>query len=315
MIHFQKIGFKYPQAELPILEGFDLNFLPEGLSVICGASGSGKTTLLKLLSGAHIPQQGSVFVAGHHLHPETELLVPYLSGIERVSQEFELFSYLTVAQNIGRNISNTDLNFKDGFIDDLLNITGLTEFKHRKVEHLSGGQRQRVAIAKALAKEPKILLLDEPFSQLDPALRWSLQEYLFGYGKSLGIKMILSTHDLSYSLPFCEELIIIKNGKVLHQNTPQHIFQHVEDEYTASFFGEFNRLSNEMKAILATEKNILFPNQLETAHEGLPAKRLRTEFAGQHYRCIFATEAGNLILYSESIPDEEVFLREKILLF
>lgn len=310
MIAFREVHFAYRGSE-PLFQSFSLELLPKGLSVLCGSSGSGKTTLLDLLCGKKLPQSGIIRAGMHTLYPDLSLLVPSLKGIEKVSQDFDLMQYTTVRQNIGMHISNVNAAYKKNLTDDLLDITGLAEVADHKVEQLSGGQKQRVALARALAKEPEILLLDEPFSNLDPDLRWKLQDYLFSYCKSLGIKMLLSTHEVMLSFPFADELIFIKDGKLVEQGDPERLYHNPPNTYIAGFFGEYNVLDTALAAALGTITTICYPHQLTTGDIGIPAKLKDCKFCGSHYRNIYETASGRLTVYTHTSGATETFLTFK----
>lgn len=238
MLQVKHISFGYDKAL--VLDSIDFSVKPGQNLAIIGESGSGKSTLLKLIYGKYDLQQGAIFWKDKEiLGPKYNLVVGY-DFMKYVTQEFNLMPYTTVAENIGKHLSNFYPEKKQERITELIKVVELEAFAKTKVKLLSGGQKQRVAIARALANEPEILLLDEPFSHIDNFKKQSLRRSVFRYLKENNITCIVATHDNKDVLGFADEMLVIHNTKIIAKEAPQQLFKTPELPLIASFFGEFN---------------------------------------------------------------------------
>jgi ABC-type sulfate/molybdate transport systems ATPase subunit len=191
-----------------------------------------------------------------------------------VSQEFDLMPFISVAENIGKHLSNFYPEKKQARIKELLEVVELTEFSKIKVKFLSGGQKQRVALARALANEPEILLLDEPFSHIDNYKKQTLRRNLFKYLKTNNITCIVASHDKEDVLPYSDRMIVLNKHKIIANNSPKHLFKHPESPLIASFFGEFNVIDGQ----------IVYAHQLQVVeHSGLKANIKHCYFKGTYF--------------------------------
>src|SRR5690606_10689177 len=171
-----------------------------------------------------------------------------------------IMPFSTVAENLGSHLSRLDEEKDERRIDELLEVVEMEAFKNTLVKNLSGGQKQRVALAKALANEPEILLLDEPFSNIDTFRKNKLQRKIFSYLKDNNINCITATHDSDEALAFSDHILMLKNGTVEMTGTPQFIYENVSTEYQAGFFGEANLLPKKLFSNDNTSENIVvFP--------------------------------------------------------
>lgn len=277
----------------PILKNIDFQVdKGEHLSVI-GESGSGKSTLLKLLYGEMDVHEGSIFWKDTHiLGPKHNLIVGY-DFMKYVAQEFDLMPFITVAENIGKHLSNFYPEKKRKRIKELLEVVELSEFANIKVKFLSGGQKQRVALARALANKPEILLLDEPFSHIDNFKKRSLRRNLFNYLKENNIACIVASHDKEDVLPYSDRMIVLNQHKIVANNTPECLFSHPETPLIASFFGEFNVIDGE----------IVYAHQLKIVDQSnLKATVKKCYFHGSYY-LVEADLNGKIIFirYDKSI--------------
>ncbi|MDO9274785.1 MAG: ABC transporter ATP-binding protein, partial [Lutibacter sp.] len=212
-------------------------------------------------------------------------LIPGEDFMKYLPQDFDLMPYTTVEENIGKYISSQDKN-KNKRIKELLKVVDMTEFSQTKVKNLSGGQKQRVAIAKVMAKEPEVLLLDEPFSHIDNFRKNKLRRDLFKYLKSKNILCIVATHDTTDALSFADKILVIKNGKLIANNTPEKLYTNPKSAYIASFFDEINKIPvSEIDSNDTSKKSVLlYPNQIKlTEEEGIKAMVVASYFKGNHY--------------------------------
>lgn len=280
MLQVQNISFSY-QTETIIKSLCFLLEKGKNLAII-GESGCGKSTLLKLIYGLHDLDAGQIFwqeseVLGPKFH-----LIPGMSYMKYLAQDFDLMPFISVAENVGKYLSNFYPEEKQKRISELLEIVEMTEFATVKAKFLSGGQMQRVALARVLALEPEVLLLDEPFSHIDNFRRNSLRRKLFAYLKEKEITTLVATHDSTDVLSFADEVLVLQNGQVSTKGTPQELYNFPKSKYVASLFGDVNEVSGHY--FDSEEVHFLFPHQLKVADSSkLKVKVSTNYFRGSHY--------------------------------
>ena len=235
---------------LSFLNGKDLilseiNFALEKNSIGCllGASGSGKTTLLRCIAGLERPVRGSVVQNGIEVNSSYKSLSPAHRDIGMVSQDLALFPHFTVEENIGFAVKKNAYNRKNTIINDLLELTSLGHRKNKYPYELSGGEQQRVALARTLASEPQLLLLDEPFSNLDTVMRERLVKEVRGILKEKKISSLLVTHDQNEAFAFSEYCGVIHEGKLLQWDTCYQLYHQPITREVAYFLGEGSFIS------------------------------------------------------------------------
>jgi ABC-type sulfate/molybdate transport systems ATPase subunit len=210
----------------------------EYLAVV-GESGSGKSTLLRLIYGEFDVNNGSIsWNSTPVLGPKDKLVVGH-DFMKYVAQEFDLMPFTTVSENIGTHLSNFFPVEKEKRIQELLVVVELERYQSTKVKHLSGGQKQRVALAKALARQPEILLLDEPFSHIDNFKKQSLRKNLFRFLKAKNITCIVATHDKNDVLGFADNMLVLQHGKILLEGFPKDLYLNPKNSLLAAFFSEY----------------------------------------------------------------------------
>ena len=283
MLKVTEISFGYTSKE--VIKNISFKANKGDYIAIIGESGSGKSTLLEIIYGLLHVEKGTIFWNDEKLLGPNFKLIPGEDFIKYLPQDFDLMPYTTVEENIGKYISSQDKNKKKR-IRELLKVVDMTEFSQTKVKNLSGGQKQRVAIAKVMAKEPEILLLDEPFSHIDNFRKNILRRDLFKYLKSKNILCIVATHDTTDALSFADKILVIRNGKLIAKNTPEKLYSNPKSAYIASFFDEINKIplieidsnDNSKKSVL------LYPNEIKlTTEEGIKATVVTSYFKGSHY--------------------------------
>ena len=202
---------------------------------IAGATGSGKTSLLKMIAGQLQPVSGSIFFQGEKLLGPEEKLMPGHPAIAYLSQYFELRNHYRVIEvlEMTNQLSNSDLS-------RICNVCDIDHFLKRWTHQLSGGERQRVALAKLLLASPSLLLLDEPYSNLDMIHKNTLKKVIHAVGEELGITCILVSHDPLDVLSWADEIIVLKGGSVRQRDLPAVVYNQPIDEYTAALFGKFS---------------------------------------------------------------------------
>ena len=260
---------------------------------LIGESGCGKSTLLKLIYGLYDLDEGQIFwndteVLGPKYH-----LIPGMPFMKYLAQDFDLMPFITVAENVGKYLSNFYLEEKKARITELLEIVEMTDYANVKAKFLSGGQMQRVALARVLALEPEVLLLDEPFSHIDNFRKNSLRRKLFGYLKEKQITCLVATHDSTDVLAFADEVAIIKDGKIIESGIPKFIYDNPRDKYVASLFGDVNEIE------VGGEIKYVYPHQLKvTLHSDLKVEIVNSYFRGSHY--LIEAKYGNRVLFFEN---------------
>lgn len=230
---------------------------------LLGPSGSGKTTILRMIAGLETPDSGDIIIDGARVND----LAASKRGIGFVFQNYALFRYMTVYDNIafGLRVQKADKKKIDERVRELIKLIGLEGLEKRYPSQLSGGQRQRVAFARALAPNPQLLLLDEPFAAIDAKVRKELRSWLREMIEKLGVTSIFVTHDQDEAIEVADEIIITNKGRIEQTGTPIEIYHNPKTAFTASFFGEttfvddyskfhnFEHIENVEKAIVRPE--------------------------------------------------------------
>lgn len=230
---------------------------------LLGPSGSGKTTILRMIAGLETPDSGDIIIDGVRVND----LAASKRGIGFVFQNYALFRYMTVYDNIafGLRVQKADKKKIDERVRELIKLIGLEGLEKRYPSQLSGGQRQRVAFARALAPNPQLLLLDEPFAAIDAKVRKVLRSWLREMIEKLGVTSIFVTHDQDEAIEVADEIIITNKGRIEQTGTPIEIYHNPKTAFTASFFGEttfvddylkfhnFEHIENVEKAIVRPE--------------------------------------------------------------
>lgn len=205
---------------------------------ILGGSGCGKTTTLRIIAGFEKPSQGRVLLNGQDISS----VPPQKRELGFVFQHYALFPNMTVHKNIAFGLKGIGLSTKeiDTRVAQLLAQVRMEEFAHRYPRQLSGGQQQRIALARALARKPRVLLLDEPLSALDAKIRVHLRGEIRSLQRQLGVTTVYVTHDQEEALSLSDRVILLKNGEVEQIGTPSELYNHPRNEYTADFIGTTN---------------------------------------------------------------------------
>ena len=220
------------------LDNVSLTIQPNEFFTLLGPSGCGKTTLLRSIAGFETPDSGSIAVFGQPL----DGLPPYRRPVNTVFQSYAVFPHMTVEQNVafGLEMQGVPKAKRTERVREMLALVRLEGMEKRKPAQLSGGQQQRVAFARALATEPRVLLLDEPLSALDQKLRTGMQLELKRLQRDVGITFIFVTHDQHEALTMSDRIAVMSGGKVLQIGTPEDIYERPAARFVADFIGETN---------------------------------------------------------------------------
>ncbi|SKC84865.1 ABC transporter ATP-binding protein [Maledivibacter halophilus] len=219
-VEIKGLSFKYKNAKEGTLKNFTINIEKGEIVSILGESGSGKSTILRLISGLETPNSGTIKIDNKVIVDDKELILPEKRGVGMVFQDYALFPHMTVRQNIKFGLKSMSKKEKDRRVDEVLELVNLKGFEERYPYELSGGQQQRVALARSLAPRPSLLLLDEPFSNLDADLQVKIRGELKKIIKKSGITSIFVTHDKEDSKAIADKVIILKEGKIVKIGDP-----------------------------------------------------------------------------------------------
>jgi len=290
MLRVQDIIFSYSKEVTIKKSTFSIQ-KGHGIAII-GESGCGKSTLLKLIYGLYDLNDGNIFWNDIEVLGPKYNLIPGMDFMKYLAQDFDLMPYITVAENVGKYLSNIDSEKKWNRVKELLEIVEMEDFFDVKAKNLSGGQMQRVAIARVLALEPEVLLLDEPFSHIDNFRKNSLRRKLFAYLKEKQITCITATHDSTDVLSFADEVLIMKNGEIIESGTPKAIFENPKSKYIASLFGDVNEIN------IDGITKFIYPHQIKVVeNSNIKVEVLNSYFRGSHY--LIETKLDNEILFFE----------------
>lgn len=294
------------------LAGVDLQ-VPDGqVTAILGSSGSGKTTLLRLIAGFERPDRGRIILGDRTIAGPRVFTRPERRGIGVVPQDGALFPHLSVGDNVAYGLGPAARGWlspqrrrtRADRVDALLELVGLPGYQRRRVDTLSGGQQQRIALARALAPEPAVLLLDEPFSALDAALRAELGMEVRDLLNRLRVTAVLVTHDQNEALSLSSTVAVMRAGRVVQADTPAAVYGRPVDADTARFVGDAIVLDGRVVARQGDQSRVdcplgpvlgagegtpvpgsrcqvvIRPQQLALAGEGTPAQVVTTEYFG-----------------------------------
>lgn len=274
------------------------------IMALVGESGSGKTTLVRLIAGLETPDSGTISLGQHLMTSKSTFVPPEARKVGMVFQDYALFPHLTVHQNITygcKFMEKTQLKA-------LLKIVGLLDYEDRYPHELSGGQQQRVALARALAPKPRLLILDEPFSNLDIGLKLQLRSEIYKIIQLLGITAIFVTHDTQDAIMIADDIVVLKKGKVVQQGNASFLFNAPKSLYIASLFGSVVPLNfDDLKYFnypgKIDEKYAVRMEQFQVdGHIAFNAqvKILKSLFFGQNYLNTCKLPNGKLISFTSA---------------
>lgn len=281
MLRVQSISYAYGEKE--VVSDVSFSVLKGQSVALIGESGSGKSTLLKLIYGLFDLNKGKIFWKADQVLGPSHHLVPGMEYMKYLAQDFDLMPYVSVAENIGRFLSNFYMDEKTKRIDELLELLGMKEFAKVKAKLLSGGQMQRVALARVLALQPELLLLDEPFSHIDPHQKAKLSQHVFRYCKEKGITVIYTSHTPEEILMFSDQILVMKEGQLITKGTPQNIYELPESEYVARLTGEVNMIPVRYLGVMNDQMLLVRPHQFFISNQGYQAKVTECYYLGRIY--------------------------------
>ena len=279
--------------KIEVLKGINLEIEKGEFICFLGPSGCGKTTLLRIIAGLETPSSGNIFLN----EKDITKLDPSLRNLSMVFQSYALFPNMTVYENIEYGLKKRirDKEKRKEKIMDVLNLVGLEHISFKYPDEMSGGQQQRVSLARALALEPNILLLDEPLSALDAKVRENLRNEIKDIQLKLGITTIMVTHDQEEALTMGDKIAVINGGEVVQYGTPKEIYNNPKDIFVADFIGKINFITNsESEIYVIRPENINYSltekeNYIETIIK-------KIEFRGAFYRIFLDKNSEDILL-------------------
>lgn len=233
----------YTEGEDAAVNQVSLTVAEGTIATLLGPSGCGKTTTLRLIAGFERPEAGRIAIGGRTVVDAGTWVPPEKRGIGMVFQDYALFPHLNVERNTAFGLKGRDVKDK---VRATLNMVGLGSYLHAMPNQLSGGQQQRVALARALARDPVVILLDEPFSNLDTDLRSQMRQEVVEILRQAKATAIFVTHDQKEALAISDTIVVMKDGTIQQKGSPREIYQFPETAFVASFVGQSNLLRGTM---------------------------------------------------------------------
>jgi iron(III) transport system ATP-binding protein len=239
LVHLEHVTKRFGADRPPATDGLSFTVESGRILALLGPSGCGKTTTLRLIAGFETPDQGRIAIAGQtvadahrgiHVEPEAR-------GVGVVFQDYALFPHLTIAQNVGFGLERTSRSERRARVAQVLDLVGLTDFAERYPHELSGGQQQRVAVARALAPAPTLILLDEPFSNLDADLRAQMRDEVEKILRATGTTAIFVTHDQEEAFTIADQVGVLDQGRLEQVGAPEVIYHNPATPFVAEFVG------------------------------------------------------------------------------
>ncbi|MBE6072437.1 MAG: ATP-binding cassette domain-containing protein [Clostridium butyricum] len=305
MIELKNVSKSFKNKQ--VLKNINLEIQTGEFFVVIGSSGCGKTTLLKSINKLHDIDNGDIIINGKSISNLRLSDLPKQIGY--VVQEGGLFPHLTIADNIALtlNISGEPKEKICSRVDEMLQMVNLEPDVYRNLypSQLSGGQRQRVGVARAFAADPEIILMDEPFSALDPVTRNELQDEVFKLQKHFNKTIIFVTHDMDEAIKLGNRICIIQNGTIIQCDTPENILKHPANNYVEEFVGK-NKLWSNPEFVKASDIMLKKPYEITKERTVVQAIQI---MRNNNIESILVTEKSKLlgVLYLEDITDKESY--------
>ena len=283
----------------------NISFNVEKGEVVCilGESGCGKTSILKAIRGFMNRDAGEIYFQDERVYNKSEKLVPGTIGVGIVHQDFQLEPGFTVFENIRHHLIKYTRDFQEKRTKELIEICNLETIQNKKSKELSGGQKQKVALAKALIEEPPLLILDEPFSNLDNISKSDYKEILQKVVRTLNISLLFVTHDSKDALTFSDKILIVQKGKLLQEGKPEEIAMQPRNEYAAKLIGLTNVLLGKyiqpfVNFHVDTEKKYWIPFSAINLIKSGSITPEKTDFLGDEFITHISLEKANLQIKS-----------------
>lgn len=279
----------YSIDESAIIADFSLTLKEKEIVAILGESGSGKSTILRLIAGLTQPDSGELLLDNERIIPPSEKLIAGHGSIKLVKQDFGLFPNISLRENIVYELRFYTKDYQKERVDKLLKISNLYPISHRLPREVSGGEQQRTVIARALADEPRLLLLDEPFSHLDRQNKNRLKQEILSIISTEKSGCIFVTHDVADAYGIADKIVIIRKGQTMQIGTPEEIYFKPVNTYVAQLTGDTNLLVAAAalkltgRVLSAKKKLLIRPEWMRLSPDGINAKIISKIFYGQNH--------------------------------
>ena len=302
LIEFKNVSKRF--GTFTAIDNLTLNIYTREFFALLGPSGCGKTTLMRMLAGFEDPTEGQILLGGQNIAG----VPPNKRPVNMMFQSYALFPHLSVWDNIAFGLRRSDMH-KDQIgprVEEMLRLTRMEKFARRKPHQISGGQRQRVALARSLAKAPKLLLLDEPLGALDKKLRNDTQFELMDIQEKTGTTFVIVTHDQEEAMTVASRVAVMDHGKIIQVATPAGIYETPNSVYVADFIGDVNLI--EGSATPGTDGSV----EIGYAEGVAPIKAKTTTDIHKDQKVWFAIRPEKIIVGTEPDPDRVNQLHGKI---
>jgi len=283
---------KYYNEKLPLIKGLNFSVDKGEFVSFIGESGSGKTTFLKCLAGLENVNSGKIVLNQRVLNDKKTFVKPHLRKIGFIFQDYPLFPHLNVLDNLKMNLDSKYIRNIAYFIE----LTGLDKLQKRYPHELSGGEQQRVCIARALVREPDLLLMDEPFSNLDSGIKSKIKSEIYKILKQTNTTTILVTHDIKDTFDISDKILIFKAGIVQQYDNPEEMYCNPANCYCAEILGDLNKMNIDNRNLFIRPENI---NLVEQSKYKIIVEKI--SFLGKEYK-IQANFNGDSIYFYNSKP-------------
>ena len=243
LIRFQNVTKRF--GDFTAINDLSIDIFEREFFALLGPSGCGKTTLMRMLAGFETPSEGTILLAGQDISP----IPPNKRAVNMMFQSYALFPHLNIYDNIAFGLKREGMPKldMDARVEEMLRLTRLERFAKRKPHQISGGQRQRVALARSLAKSPKLLLLDEPLGALDKKLRQDTQFELMDIQEKTGTTFVIVTHDQEEAMTVASRVAVMDEGRLIQVSTPEELYEEPTSTYVADFIGDVNLIKGTAK--------------------------------------------------------------------
>ncbi len=265
---------------------------------ILGPSGCGKTTTLKMVGGFISPSNGSVILEGTDITNNP----PDQRPTSTVFQSYALFPHMNVIENVTYGLKFKDISREQALAkgEEMLEMIGLIHYRDKDISQLSGGEQQRVALARSLVMNPKVLLLDEPLSNLDAKLRVRMRKEIKELQSRLGITMLYVTHDQEEALSISDKIVVINQGKVMQIGTPEEIYHYPKNKFVAEFIGRTNIIENKNNEEFIIRPEYVKISENNTCYQG---EIVQKQFVGMFIT--YFIDLGDTIIQSDVLSKED----------
>ena len=245
-LEVRDLRIKYGDVEA--VKGISFSIEPGEFLTLLGPSGCGKTTTLRCIAGLEEPSNGTITLDGKVIASVDKQLPPEKRGINMVFQSYAVWPHMTVEKNVGYGLKGMERREMASRVGDVLDLVGLSPFAKRYGTELSGGQQQRVALARAIVTRPKVLLFDEPLSNLDAGLREQMRFELLELQRTVGITSVYVTHDQTEAMSMSDRVVLMRDGVIEQVNVPREIYRRPATEFAANYIGRANMLQTRITA-------------------------------------------------------------------